>query len=128
MPDLRAADGRLALVARLRGLRRRAGPVVLRDEAVEGAARALAATGAGDALVVDVHGSSTSLARVTKSGELTAVHTRLGVGGGAAYVLIRKGKDVRLPAQTAFRVRLDTTVSFPQSLLNALPEGTSVGK
>ena len=47
LPDLRAADGRLALVARLRGLRRRAEPVVLRDEAVEGPARALAATGAG---------------------------------------------------------------------------------
>jgi hypothetical protein len=51
----------------------------------------------------------------------------LGMGGGAAYVLIRKGKDVRLPAQTAFRVRLDTTVSFPQSLLSAPPAGTVVG-
>jgi hypothetical protein len=51
----------------------------------------------------------------------------LGMGGGAAYVLIRKGKDVSLPAQTAFRVRLDTTVSFPQSLLNAVPVGSSVG-
>ncbi len=43
----------------------------------------------------------------------------LGIGGGAAYVLIRKGKDVSLPAQTAFRVRLDTSISFPASLLSA---------
>jgi hypothetical protein len=41
----------------------------------------------------------------------------LGVAGGAAYVLIRQGKDVSLPAQTAFRVRLDTTVTFPASLI-----------
>jgi hypothetical protein len=41
----------------------------------------------------------------------------LGVAGGAAYILIRQGKDVRLPAQTAFRVRLDTTVTFPASLI-----------
>jgi hypothetical protein len=51
----------------------------------------------------------------------------LGMGGGTAYVLIRKGKDVRLPAQTAFRVRLDTTVTFPASLLSAPPAGTTVG-
>ncbi|HVB98392.1 MAG TPA: hypothetical protein VNJ12_03550, partial [Candidatus Dormibacteraeota bacterium] len=41
----------------------------------------------------------------------------LGAAGGAAYVLIRKGKDVRLPAETLFRVRLDTTVTFPASLI-----------
>lgn len=43
----------------------------------------------------------------------------LGAAGSAAYVLIRQGKDVRLPAQTAFRVRLDTTVTFPASLLQS---------
>lgn len=43
----------------------------------------------------------------------------LGAAGGAAYVLIRKGKDVRLPAQTGFRVRLDTTVTFPASLIQS---------
>ena len=41
----------------------------------------------------------------------------LGAAGGAAYVLIRKGKNVRMPAQTAFRVRLDTTLTFPASLI-----------
>ncbi|HVB35400.1 MAG TPA: hypothetical protein VNJ52_13655 [Patescibacteria group bacterium] len=43
----------------------------------------------------------------------------LGAAGGAAYVLIRKGKDVRLPVQTGFRVRLDTTVTFPASLIQS---------
>lgn len=42
-----------------------------------------------------------------------------GIGGGAAYVLIRRGKDVSLPAQTALRVRLDTSLSFPGSLLSS---------
>lgn len=41
----------------------------------------------------------------------------LGAAGGAAYVLIRQGKDVLLSAQTAFSVRLDTTVTFPASLI-----------
>jgi hypothetical protein len=41
----------------------------------------------------------------------------LGAAGGAAYVLIRQGKDVRLPAQTAFQVRLDTTLTYPASLI-----------
>ena len=43
----------------------------------------------------------------------------LGIAGGAAYVLIRQGKNVSLPAQTAFRVRLDTTVTFPASLIQS---------
>lgn len=43
----------------------------------------------------------------------------LGAAGGAAYVLIRHGKNVRLPAQTAFLVRLDTTITFPSSLIQS---------
>lgn len=52
----------------------------------------------------------------------------LGVGGGAAYVMIRKGKDVSLPAQTQFDVRLDTTISFPDTLLQAAPVAASAGR
>ena len=52
----------------------------------------------------------------------------LGMAGGAAYVLIRKGKNVELPAHTAFNVRLDTTITFPESLLNVAPTKTAVGQ
>jgi hypothetical protein len=52
----------------------------------------------------------------------------LGMAGSAAYVLIRKGKNVRLPAQTAFRVRLDTTIMFPASLLDGTVAHSDVGK
>lgn len=37
----------------------------------------------------------------------------LGLVGGTAYVMARKGKDVELPAQTGFLVRLDNTVAVP---------------
>lgn len=37
----------------------------------------------------------------------------LGLVGGTAYVMARKGKDVELPAQTGFLVRLDNTVALP---------------
>ena len=93
LPDLRAVDGRLALVARLRGLRRRAEPVVLRDEAIEGAARALAAATQDTALVIDAHSASTSLAHATAAGEITAIHTRLGVGAAADRVVTRGGLE-----------------------------------
>lgn len=40
----------------------------------------------------------------------------LGLVGGGAYVVARKGKDVELPAETGMIVRLDSTVSLPGSL------------
>ncbi|MGH9776242.1 MAG: hypothetical protein ACRD50_15000 [Candidatus Acidiferrales bacterium] len=36
-----------------------------------------------------------------------------GLIGGSVYVLQQKGKDVEMPAQTGFLVRLDNTVSVP---------------
>jgi hypothetical protein len=45
----------------------------------------------------------------------------LGLAGGTAYVLIRKGKDVELPAQTMFLVRLDNTVALPAITTKAGP-------
>lgn len=39
----------------------------------------------------------------------------IGMIGGAAYVIVKKGKDVELPAQTGMLVRLDNTVWVPVS-------------
>jgi hypothetical protein len=43
--------------------------------------------------------------------------TVLGLVGGGAYVMAKKGKDVELPAQTGMLVRMDNTVSLPTSLV-----------
>jgi hypothetical protein len=48
----------------------------------------------------------------------------LGVVGGTTYVAVRKGRDVELPAQTSFLVRLDRTVSLPHLTAQATPYGT----
>ena len=45
--------------------------------------------------------------------------TVLGLVGGGAYVMARKGKDVELPAQTGMIVRLDSTVSVPDALIHS---------
>jgi hypothetical protein len=42
----------------------------------------------------------------------------IGLAGGAAYIVARKGKEVELPAQTGILVRLDSTVSLPNSILH----------
>ncbi|HUJ32454.1 MAG TPA: hypothetical protein VLY23_14320 [Candidatus Acidoferrum sp.] len=44
--------------------------------------------------------------------------TVIGLVGGGAYVVAKKGKDVELPAQTGITVRLDSTVSLPASLIH----------
>lgn len=36
-----------------------------------------------------------------------------GLAGSAAYIMIRKGKEVELPAQTGILVRIDNTVTVP---------------
>jgi hypothetical protein len=83
----------------------------------------------------DIKGDIETAALATGGGSLVGVifsHVArglaLGAGGGAAYVLIRKGKDVKLPAQTAFNVRLDTTITFPASLLQAATASTTDGQ
>jgi hypothetical protein len=45
--------------------------------------------------------------------------TVIGLVGGSAYVVARKGKDVELPAQTGMIVRLDSRLSLPDSLLRS---------
>jgi hypothetical protein len=42
----------------------------------------------------------------------------IGLIGGTAYIVAKKGKEVELPAQTGIMVRLDSTVSMPSSLLH----------
>lgn len=66
----------------------------------------------------------------TASGSLVGVvfsrvmrGTVLGLIGGGAYVVAKKGKDVELPAQTGMLVRMDTTVSLPTSLIHTASEG-----
>ena len=44
--------------------------------------------------------------------------TVIGLVGSGAYISVKKGKDVELPAQTGMLVRMDTTVSLPESLLH----------
>ena len=44
--------------------------------------------------------------------------TIIGLIGGSAYVVAKKGKDVELPAQTGLLVRMDSSVSLPASLLH----------
>ncbi len=68
----------------------------------------------------DVKGDVTAVAVGTGGGTLVGAvfgHVvrglGLGLGGGAAYVLIRKGKEVELPAQTILVVRLDNSITLP---------------
>lgn len=93
MPVPAAREAREAIVARIRGMRRTDGDVVLRDEAIEGAARSFAAETSRSTLVIDVSGACTSLALATPGGALTAVHSRLGVGAGADRIVARAGLD-----------------------------------
>ena len=45
--------------------------------------------------------------------------TVIGLAGGTAYVMAKKGKDVELPADTGFLVRMDSTVSIPTAVLRS---------
>ncbi len=93
VPDVTTAPGRDAFVARLRAMRRSGGSVVLRDESVEAAARAVASATGRPALIADVSGSTSSLVHATAAGALTAVHTHLGVGANADRVVAGGGLD-----------------------------------
>jgi hypothetical protein len=44
--------------------------------------------------------------------------TWIGLAGSGAYVIAKKGKEVELPAQTGIIVRMDSTVSLPDSLMH----------
>ncbi|MBI3522552.1 MAG: glutamate mutase L [Chloroflexi bacterium] len=95
LSDPRRDDGHAALVGRARALRRLTDTaLVLRDEALEALARAIAHDTGDPTLVVDVSGSSTSLVRAEPTGALLAGHlVPLGCGRGADRVVARAGLD-----------------------------------
>lgn len=45
----------------------------------------------------------------------------IGLIGGTSYVMIKKGKEVELPAQTGILVRLDATITLPASTQSGAP-------
>lgn len=94
LPDVRTPAGREAVVARLRAVRRRAQEdVVLRDEALEAAARAMAASASADVVLLDVTGGTTSVIHARPDGVALGIHERLGVGAAADRVVARAGLD-----------------------------------
>ncbi len=44
--------------------------------------------------------------------------TVFGLVGSGAYIVAKKGKEVEMPAQTGLLVRMDSTLSLPESLLH----------
>ena len=73
----------------------------------------------------DVKADVTDVAIGTAGGSLVGVifshvvrGSVLGLVGGGAYIMAKKGKDVELPAQTGMLVRLDSPVSVPSTLLH----------
>ena len=93
VPSPAGRQGREAIVARLRALRRESSEVVLRDEAIEAAARSLAAASGRSTLLVDVTGASTSLALALPDGGIVAAHGHIGIGPGADRVVAHTGLD-----------------------------------
>ena len=93
--DPRRDDGLAALVGHVRQLRRGAdASIVLRDEALESLARAIARDAGVPAAVIDVSGSSTSLVRAEPAGAIVAAHlVPLGSGRAADRVVARAGLD-----------------------------------
>ncbi len=47
--------------------------------------------------------------------------TVIGLVGGTAYVMVKKGKEVELPTQTTIMVRMDNTVTLPTTAASASP-------
>jgi len=45
----------------------------------------------------------------------------LGLAGSAAYIVVRKGKEVDLPAQTGILVRMDNTITVPATVASSSP-------
>jgi hypothetical protein len=73
----------------------------------------------------DVKADVTDVAIGTAGGSLVGVifsnvlrGSVIGLVGGGAYIMAKKGKDVELPAQTGMLVRLDSPVSVPSTLLH----------
>lgn len=73
----------------------------------------------------DIKGDVTAVAIGTAGGSFVGLifsnvlrGTWIGLAGGGAYIMAKKGKDVELPAQTGLLVRMDSAVSVPSTLLH----------
>jgi len=53
--------------------------------------------------------------------------TVIGLVGGSAYIIARKGKEIELPAQTGMLVRMDSTVELPNSLMHTASFSPATG-
>ncbi len=80
----------------------------------------------------DIKGAATTVALGTAGGTVVgavfshvARGTVIGLIGGTAYVMVKKGKEVELPAQTVLLVRMDSTVSVPGTLAQVTPYRTN---
>ena len=95
LPDPRRTDGHAALVGRARGFRRGTDTtLVLRDEALEALASALARDAVAPALVADVAGATTALVHAAADGTVVAAHlSGIGVGRGADTLVAWAGLD-----------------------------------
>ena len=74
----------------------------------------------------DVKGYVEDVAIGTSGGSVVGVvfshvlrGTVIGLAGGAAYIVAKKGKDVEVPAQSGLLVRLDSNVSLPSNLMRS---------
>lgn len=70
----------------------------------------------------DIRGDVTKVGMATAGGTVVGAifsHAVRGLGlgliGGATYIMVKKGKEVELPAQTGMLVRMDQTVTLPNS-------------
>jgi hypothetical protein len=80
----------------------------------------------------DIKGAATTVALGTAGGTVVgavfshvARGTVIGLIGGTAYVMVKKGKEVELPAQTVLLVRMDSTISVPGTLAQVTPLTTN---
>jgi hypothetical protein len=78
----------------------------------------------------DVKSTVEDVAIGTSGGSLVGVvfshvlrGTVIGLVGGSAYVVAKKGKDVELPAETGIMVRMDSMVSLPMALVHSASTG-----
>ena len=73
----------------------------------------------------DIKGTAEDLAIGTAGGSVVGAvfshvirGTVFGIVGSSVYVIQKKGKDVELPAQTQFLVRMDASVTLPNSVIH----------
>ncbi len=76
----------------------------------------------------DIRGDVTRVALATAGGTgVGAIFSKvvrgmtIGLIGGTAYIMVKKGREVELPAQTGMLVRLDETITLPNTIARNAP-------